>query len=71
MVGGTPPRSATCPRREKLVAFNMIACCPFLLSGLGMYKGMKFPMIGVWFFAKHSCARLLEFYLRSRLRCPP
>ena len=32
------------------VAFNMIAYCLFLLSGLGMYKGMKFPMIIVWFF---------------------
>ncbi len=33
------------------VAFNMIAYCLFLLAGLGMYKGMKFPMIIVWFFA--------------------
>jgi hypothetical protein len=33
------------------VAFNMIAYCLFILSGLGMYKGMKFPMIIVWFFA--------------------
>lgn len=33
------------------VAFNMIAYCLFLLGGLGMYKGMKFPMIIVWFFA--------------------
>ena len=33
------------------VAFNMIAYCLFLLAGLGMYKGMKFPMILVWFFA--------------------
>lgn len=32
------------------VAFNMIAYCLFLLSGVGMYKGMKFPMIIVWFF---------------------
>ena len=32
------------------VAFNMIAYCLFLLSGLGMYKGMKFPMVLVWFF---------------------
>ena len=33
------------------VAFNMIAYCLFLLAGVGMYKGMKFPMIIVWFFA--------------------
>lgn len=33
------------------VAFNMIAYCLFLLGGLGMYKGIKFPMIIVWFFA--------------------
>ena len=33
------------------VAFNMIAYCLFLLAGLGMYKGIKFPMIIVWFFA--------------------
>lgn len=28
----------------------MIAYSLFLLSGLAMYKGMKFPMIIVWFF---------------------
>lgn len=33
------------------VAFNMIAYCLFLLAALGMYKGMKFPMVIVWFFA--------------------
>lgn len=33
------------------VAFNMIAYSLFLLGGLGMYKGMKAPMIIVWFFA--------------------
>ena len=33
------------------VAFNMIAYSLFLLGGLGMYKGMKWPMIIVWFFA--------------------
>lgn len=33
------------------LAFNMIAYCLFLLAGLGMYQGMKFPMIIVWFFA--------------------
>lgn len=32
------------------VAFNMIAYSLFLLAGLGMYKGMKFPMIIVWFY---------------------
>ena len=33
------------------VAFNMIAYSLFLLAGIGMYKGLKFPMIIVWFFA--------------------
>jgi Protein of unknown function with HXXEE motif len=33
------------------VAFNMIAYALFLLGGVGMYKGMKSPMIIVWFFA--------------------
>ena len=33
------------------VAFNMVAYSLFLLAGLGMYKGMKFPMVIVWFFA--------------------
>src|SRR6185436_11736903 len=33
------------------LAFNMIAYCLFLLAGLGMYKGLKFPMVIVWFFA--------------------
>jgi hypothetical protein len=33
------------------VAFNMIAYSLFLLAGVGMYKGMKFSMIIVWFFA--------------------
>jgi hypothetical protein len=32
------------------VAFNMIAYCLFLLGGVGMYRGIKFPMIIVWFF---------------------
>jgi hypothetical protein len=32
------------------VAFNMIAYSLFLLSGVGMWKGWKFPMIIVWFF---------------------
>jgi len=32
------------------VAFNMIAYSLFLLAGLGMYKGIKFPMVIVWFF---------------------
>jgi len=45
ILDGTPPFSA-----DVFVAFNMIAYCLFLLSGLGMYKGMKFPMIVVWFF---------------------
>jgi uncharacterized protein with HXXEE motif len=33
------------------VAFNMIAYSLFLLGGLGMYKGMRWPMVIVWFFA--------------------
>lgn len=33
------------------VAFNMIAYSLFLLGAVGMYKGMKSPMIIVWFFA--------------------
>ncbi|MFN2511785.1 MAG: HXXEE domain-containing protein [Pyrinomonadaceae bacterium] len=45
ILDGTPPFNA-----NVFVAFNMIAYCLFLLSGLGMYKGMKFPMIVVWFF---------------------
>ena len=45
ILDGTPPFTA-----NVFVAFNMIAYCVFLLSGLGMYKGMKFPMIVVWFF---------------------
>ena len=32
------------------LAFNMIAYCLFLLAGLGMYRGKKFPMVLVWFF---------------------
>lgn len=32
------------------LAFNMIAYCLFLLAGVGMYKGLKFPMIIVWFY---------------------
>lgn len=32
------------------VTFNMVAYCLFILGGLGMYKGIKFSMIIVWFF---------------------
>jgi Protein of unknown function with HXXEE motif len=32
------------------LAFNMIAYSLFLLAGVGMYKGLKFPMIIVWFY---------------------
>ena len=32
------------------VTFNMVAYCLFILGGLGMYKGVKFSMIIVWFF---------------------
>jgi len=45
ILDGVPPFTA-----NAFVAFNMIAYCLFLLAGLGMYKGMKFPMILVWFF---------------------
>ncbi len=46
VTAGMPPFDA-----DVFVAFNMIAYCLFLLAGLGMYKGMKSPMIIVWFFA--------------------
>jgi uncharacterized protein with HXXEE motif len=45
-MAGMPPFNI-----DVFVAFNMIAYCLFLLAGLGMYKGMKSPMIIVWFFA--------------------
>jgi hypothetical protein len=46
IMAGMPPFNV-----NVFVAFNMIAYCLFLLAGVGMYKGMKFPMIIVWFFA--------------------
>jgi hypothetical protein len=46
IMAGMPPFDV-----NVFVAFNMIAYSLFLLAGLGMYKGMKFPMIIVWFFA--------------------
>jgi hypothetical protein len=45
IMAGMPPFNV-----NVFVTFNMIAYCLFLLAGLGMYKGMKFPMIIVWFF---------------------
>jgi hypothetical protein len=42
---GMPPFNS-----NVFLAFNMIAYALFLLAGLGMYKGLKFPMIIVWFF---------------------
>jgi hypothetical protein len=45
IMAGMPPFNV-----NVFVAFNMIAYCLFLLGGLGMYKGIKFPMIFVWFF---------------------
>ena len=45
IMAGMPPFNA-----DVFLAFNMIAYCLFLLAGLGMYKGMKFPMIIVWFY---------------------
>jgi hypothetical protein len=46
IMAGMPPFNV-----NVFVAFNMIAYCLFLLGGLGMYKGLKFSMIIVWFFA--------------------
>ncbi len=46
IMAGMPPFNA-----NVFLAFNMVAYCLFLLAGLGMYKGLKFPMIIVWFFA--------------------
>jgi Protein of unknown function with HXXEE motif len=45
IMSGMPPF-----KTNVFVAFNMIAYCLFLLAGLGMYKGIKFAMIIVWFF---------------------
>ena len=45
LMEGMPPFNT-----DTFVAFNMIAYCLFLLAGVVMYKGMKFPMIVVWFF---------------------
>jgi hypothetical protein len=46
IMAGMPPFNV-----NVFVAFNMVAYCLFLLAGVGMYKGMKFQMIIVWFFA--------------------
>jgi Protein of unknown function with HXXEE motif len=46
VMAGMPPFDV-----NVFVAFNMIAYALFLLAGVGMYKGLKFPMIIVWFFA--------------------
>ena len=46
IMAGMPPFKV-----NVFVAFNMIAYCLFLLAAVGMYKGIKFPMIIVWFFA--------------------
>src|SRR5205085_3831095 len=46
IMSGMPPFNI-----NVFVAFNMIAYSLFLLAGMGMYKGLKFPMIIVWFFA--------------------
>lgn len=45
IMAGMPPFNP-----NVFLAFNMIAYCLFLLAGIGMYKGMKFPMIIVWFY---------------------
>ena len=46
IMAGMPPFDV-----NVFVAFNMIAYSLFLLAGVGMYKGLKFPMLIVWFFA--------------------
>lgn len=46
LMNGMPPFKV-----NVFVAFNMIAYCLFLLAGIGMYKGIRFSMIIVWFFA--------------------
>src|SRR4051812_29714890 len=46
IMAGMPPFDV-----NVFVAFNMIAYALFLLAGLGMSQGLKFPMIIVWFFA--------------------
>ncbi|MEK6279814.1 MAG: HXXEE domain-containing protein [Acidobacteriota bacterium] len=45
LMEGIPPFNA-----NTFVAFNMIAYCLFLLAGLGIYKGVKWAMVVVWFF---------------------
>jgi hypothetical protein len=45
LMEGTPPFKA-----NTFVAFNMIAYFLFLLAGLGIYKGVKWAMVLVWFF---------------------
>lgn len=46
IVAGMPPFNI-----NVFVAFNLIAYSLFLLAAVGMYKGIKFTMIIVWFFA--------------------
>ena len=46
MMAGMPPFDV-----NVFVAFNLVAYSLFLLAGLGMYIGMKFPMVIVWFFS--------------------
>jgi hypothetical protein len=46
VMAGMPPFDV-----NVFVAFNMVAYSLFLLAGVGMYKGLKPPMVIVWFFA--------------------
>lgn len=45
IMAGMPPLEP-----NLFVAFNMIAYSLFLLGGVALYKGMKSPMVIVWFF---------------------
>jgi hypothetical protein len=45
LMAGMPPF-----KLNVFVTFNMVAYCLFILAALGIYKGVKFSMIIVWFF---------------------
>lgn len=45
LMAGMPPF-----KPSVFVAFNMVAYSLFILAGLGMYKGVRWSMIIVWFF---------------------
>jgi hypothetical protein len=44
-MSGMPPFNT-----NVFVTFNMVAYSLFILGALGIYKGVKWPMIIVWFF---------------------